>query len=89
MTNPNPSLHRCLVLHQIYDGEVWWANGFWWARGSHRDHKVSGAVDWLFLHSYIRINQVNGVKSVELMADGHEVIRRRPLHDLLEALNRR
>lgn len=91
MTNPKPSLNQCLVLHQIQDGEVWHdGHGNWWARGSFRDHRINGAIEKLYVNSYIRkVISVDGGQRVELMPDGLDVIRRRPLHDLLEALNRR
>lgn len=89
--NPKPSLYQCLVLHEIDDGRVFqrideaWGLLAWWNTGSHRDHKVTRQVEKLL--ELGMIDQVGDVLAVT--AAGHEVLKRRPLHDLLEQLNRR
>lgn len=82
--NPIPSLHQCLVLHEIADGRVWWSAGQWWVTGVYIDHKVSLQVHKLIDYGAV----VHDDAGLQVTEKGEAVLARRPLSELLERLNR-
>lgn len=81
--HPSPSLHQCLVLHEIADGRVWWRGGDWWVTGARIDHKVTLQVAKLIDHGSV----VHAEAGLQVTPKGEQVLVRRPLTELLERLN--
>lgn len=52
MPSPSPSDAQWRVLQQIQDGDVWFNNGEWWARGG---TKVTAKVRRLWQIGYLKI----------------------------------
>lgn len=98
MSNPRPSLFQALVLHYVNDGEVRFEgelfdSGKWvmWIKDLGRDRRVvvTRQIEKMIDAGYVRvIVEFPGLKVVPT-SEGHEVIKRRPLHELLEQMNRR
>lgn len=86
--NPKPSIYQCLVLHEIQDGRVFWRDGHWWDTGAYRDHKVTSQIEKLESLYMICIEEQEQGRKVLLTTAGLNVIKRRPLADVLEQLNR-
>lgn len=93
--HPKPSLHQCLVLHEIAMAEVKFRGDFmdsgeWIVTRSGHDRNVTKQIEKLIDGGYVRIliDFPTQLKIV-LTTEGHEVIKRRPLHDVIEAVNRR
>lgn len=88
--NPKPSLYQAMVLHEIYEGRLKWRDGDWWVTGSYRDHKVTRQVEKLEQGGFAKLSRMDsGVVIQEVTDKGKDVLKRRPLVDLVDQLNRR
>lgn len=96
MTNPKPSLFQCLVLHAIFDGEVFFEGemfegGDWkaWMEGGRRYVNVTKQMGKLLDDGYVKIMVEFPGLEAKLTEKGKDVVARRPLPDLMEQLARR
>jgi len=88
--NPSPSDQQLLTLHQIKSGEVWFASGEWWARGTTSNPKVTARVRRLWQLGYLTFPAELTTNCIPgLTAEGTEALVQYSLKDVLARLNRR
>lgn len=89
MTHPKPSLFQCLVLHQVFDGMVRFEHGRWMMRESYLERDVTFQVGKLIADGYVTALRHQNTLALNMTQQGHEVLERRPLLELIEQRNRK